>query len=1132
VKVSCRRSQVNEAARRRFNGTERPPRDNEFHYQPQDVNPHIGKLVRSIDNDLGVGKIVDSNPQFATIEYFDSPVSVRPHIQQVPMASVRAKPLLPQTRVYFFDVAAGYWRIGRVHGQVEDTVFIDLPNQQTAQRPVRDVYVRWNCPLPDPWEHLAARLTETAYFHMARVRLIGHLTRQRALSMGMTGLLSAPISLERHQVEVIRRVLQDPVQRYLLADEVGLGKTVEAGVILRQHILDNPNHHVLVIVPSSLVEQWSVELKIRCQVGNEFGHRVEIISFDALADWLGATPDLIIVDEAHQGVTGWNEPASSPLRARFEKLRSLSRPLVCPKLLLLSATPVRGNEQGFLALLHLLDPAVYPLEGLDAFQLRVARRQQLADLFVAFTEDQEPFFLETMIGQLAELFPVDVRLNVMLNKLKDDLSCETAFDEARRRAAIRGVRLHLSETYRLHRRLLRNRRSNEVAELLPGRTDLTKVPCGGVGISKAERLLDAWRSSAAAAVWGDEQSASAKGLEFIFHVLLEAAWSDAKAFSACLEARKTGRLPEGVNPDDPLLDRKRLQALTETPKFAGEVDILAELSCLRATLEATQAERIQAIRSLAQGLRSKGYRIVCMCTSPTAADELFACLSTKWPPDVARHQPGDTGWREAWTNETASILVCDIRAEEGVNLQGGKACLIHFDLPLSPNRIEQRMGRLDRFGVGIAVPSFSLQLENAAFWSAWLDCVDSAWQVFSRSIASLQYVVEDELVALRSAMFFEGVDALESATQRLMGSEGRIEKEFRVIRNQDELDSLEVSFGSQGVDLIAQLDKSDSEATEFQKAVDAWLIERLQFVRVGENGPGDSVVRYHYRSSESGKQTLIAKDDFVKWFGSAIDPHCRHREFRWRPLTQALTFGRETARRRQVGLGRIGTPLLDGVYEYLRWDDRGTCFAIWRHTPRISAGQVHACFRFDFIVESALSPLSDWLKERPHLNASAVRRKADAAFPPIAETIWIDNQLLPLTDDCIEDLNRPLDAKLDKNVNQERWPVVLKQFGSTMWAELCADARRVAEESLRLQHDLTNSTRRLASEFEAIGALVQEQGRSRMEALVGWSEEQSQLRDEVEEAEHIASQIAAGIRAPHIRLDAAGVVFRAGDSLT
>ena len=58
------------------------------------------------------------------------------------------------------------------------------------------------------------------------------------------------IDLEPHQVEVVRRVLQDPVQRYLLADEVGLGKTIEAGILIRQYVLDDPDRHqVVVLVP-------------------------------------------------------------------------------------------------------------------------------------------------------------------------------------------------------------------------------------------------------------------------------------------------------------------------------------------------------------------------------------------------------------------------------------------------------------------------------------------------------------------------------------------------------------------------------------------------------------------------------------------------------------------------------------------------------------------------------------------------------------------------------------------------------------------------------------------------------------------------------------------------------------------
>src|SRR5947209_2275548 len=102
---------------------------------------------------------------------------------------------------------------------------------------------------------------EIEYFHSIgkthRVTAPVALLRQRAASRGMSGLLSSRIELHSHQVEVIRRVLEDPVQRYLLADEVGLGKTIEAGAILRQYLIDDPSGQALVIVPPLLAQQWS-----------------------------------------------------------------------------------------------------------------------------------------------------------------------------------------------------------------------------------------------------------------------------------------------------------------------------------------------------------------------------------------------------------------------------------------------------------------------------------------------------------------------------------------------------------------------------------------------------------------------------------------------------------------------------------------------------------------------------------------------------------------------------------------------------------------------------------------------------------------------------------------------------------
>src|SRR5687767_11439311 len=116
------------------------------------VNPHLGKLVRSDANAFGIGKILDSNPVTVLIEYFDSPVAPDRATALVTWAQVkRVKKLDEQTRVYFHDQKAGYWRIGRVQLHVENgDIFVQLPNDVQARVAERDIFVRWNRPLPDP----------------------------------------------------------------------------------------------------------------------------------------------------------------------------------------------------------------------------------------------------------------------------------------------------------------------------------------------------------------------------------------------------------------------------------------------------------------------------------------------------------------------------------------------------------------------------------------------------------------------------------------------------------------------------------------------------------------------------------------------------------------------------------------------------------------------------------------------------------------------------------------------------------------------------------------------------------------------------------------------------------------------
>src|SRR3569623_1230134 len=170
------------------------------------INPHLGRFVTSSANDLGTGKVVDSNRETVVIEYFDSPVRMERHRQLVPIKTVQFVKLADQTRVYFYNTAAECWQIGRANDHMDRIVHIALPNKDQTRVPESEAFVRWSQPLPDPWEHLAAWITETPFFHESRSVLVSHLLRQRAASAGMAAQISSHISLEAHQNEVARRV--------------------------------------------------------------------------------------------------------------------------------------------------------------------------------------------------------------------------------------------------------------------------------------------------------------------------------------------------------------------------------------------------------------------------------------------------------------------------------------------------------------------------------------------------------------------------------------------------------------------------------------------------------------------------------------------------------------------------------------------------------------------------------------------------------------------------------------------------------------------------------------------------------------------------------------------------------------
>ncbi len=225
---------------------------------------------------------------------------------------------------------------------------------------------------------LAARLDRDAWFRL-RQRTWRH--QGDWPTEPVRGLVGARIAPIPHQLYIAAEVAERFAPRVLLADEVGLGKTIEAGLILHRMLLDGRARRVLILVPEALLHQWLVELLRRFNLrfalfdreriaaggaGNAFETEQRVLcSLDLLTETpahaaavLGADWDLLIVDEAHH--LAWT-PEDSGLD--YDLVEALADQT--PAVLLLTATPEQLGRMGHFGRLRLLDPERF--SDFDAF---------------------------------------------------------------------------------------------------------------------------------------------------------------------------------------------------------------------------------------------------------------------------------------------------------------------------------------------------------------------------------------------------------------------------------------------------------------------------------------------------------------------------------------------------------------------------------------------------------------------------------------------------------------------------------------------------------------------------------------------------------------------------------------------
>lgn len=464
----------------------------------------------------------------------------------------------------------------------------------------------------------------------------------------------------------------DPV-RLLIADDVGIGKTVEATLIARELLDRGEIHRLAVLCPPHLAEQWRQELADKFHIEAELvlsstiqrlerdlpigqsvfdRHRFVVVSTDFIkserraADFALKCPEFVIVDEAHGCTLAGG--VGRGRQQRFALIRDIARD-PARHLVLVTATPHSGNEGAFRSLLGLLDEAFFQLPDDLARKEREDIRQKLARHLVQRRRADIRRFLEV----------------------------DTAFP----------TRLDKEATYTF---------SRAYRQLFDDLVDFAREFVAGAD-GERHRRVRYWSALA----------------------LLRCVSSSPAAAAATLRNRAAVDTVEAVDDVEMLGQQTVLDLNAEdedvtldfSPGAASERDAEATRRALlrfaqRAeALAGTEDAKLQGALPLLKALLSAGFRPIVFCRFVETAEYVARYMREALPKARIEAVTGLLPPTEREARITALmeeggayLLVCTDCLSEGVNLQQAFNAVLHYDLCWNPTRHEQREGRVDRFG--------------------------------------------------------------------------------------------------------------------------------------------------------------------------------------------------------------------------------------------------------------------------------------------------------------------------------------------------------------------------------------------------------------------------------------------------
>jgi superfamily II DNA or RNA helicase len=544
-----------------------------------------------------------------------------------------------------------------IHKQLTDLIGYDLPEERVCSA---------TFPLPSP-EDLSDAASAHLLWQAARLTL-----REGATPFRSLGRISIRPRIYQF-VPLLMALRLDPV-RMLIADDVGVGKTIEALLVARELYDRGEIRRLCVLCPPYLCEQWQKELSEkfnleavvirsgtinqleRRKVGTESIYRhypVQIASIDFLKSdrnrhlFLLDCPDLVIVDEAHGSASASERNQSQHQR---HELVSVIASMEDRHLILLTATPHSGIESAFRSLLALLRPQ---FGSWDTSALAESQRIELARHFAQRTR----------------------------RDIEHDWEGEHCFPQ----------RNSSDEIYRL---------SRAYQELFTKTYEFcSEIVRSGEKLNKRQQRVRYWEALALLRCVMSSPAAAIAALETCHEALTsDEEEPDFRSFVFESDEDRT----DDNQPTPPVEAAEATLADTDRRRLRGLGRLAASLLNSQDDTKVTRCAEIVAT------LLHEGFHPILWCryiaTADYVADRLQRALRKNFPDLRVVSITGRIGDEERrakideLANEPCRVLIATDCLSEGINLQHAFTAALHYDLPWNPNRLEQREGRVDRYG--------------------------------------------------------------------------------------------------------------------------------------------------------------------------------------------------------------------------------------------------------------------------------------------------------------------------------------------------------------------------------------------------------------------------------------------------